>query len=172
MVCTPDPDLLRRMALLRNFGHASQTEFDGIGINGKNSEFHAAMGLCNLPHVSAILAQRRVLSDRYRHNLGESGLRFQKIEAHTEYNHAYFPVLFKDEAELISVSFDLQQHAIFPRRYFYPSLSTLSYVGHQQTPVADDISKRVLCLPMYHTLSVEEVDLISRIILRGIRYRA
>lgn len=171
LVSSPDAETLRRMALLRNFGHASQTEFDGIGINGKNSEFHAAMGLCNLPHVPDILSQRKALSQRYLSNLDDSGLRFQRIEPDTRYNHAYFPVIFPDEEALTATLATLNQHTIFPRRYFYPSLSTLDYVGPQNTPIADDISKRVLCLPLYHTLSMEEVDLVSRIIKRALRYR-
>lgn len=171
LVSSPAPETLRRMALLRNFGHSSQTEFDGIGINGKNSEFHAAMGLCNLPHVPNILAQREALSARYRSNLGDSGLRFQQIEADTRYNHAYFPVIFPNEASLDETLNSLNQHTIFPRRYFYPSLSTLDYVGEQHTPIADDISRRVLCLPLYHTLTFEEVDLVSRLIKRALRYR-
>lgn len=172
LVVSPEAETLRRMALLRNFGHASQTEFDGIGINGKNSEFHAAMGLCNLPHVPVILAQRRTLSDRYLSNLGDSGLHFQRIESDTRYNHAYFPVIFPSEETLDIAMATLSQHTIFPRRYFYPSLSTLEYVGTQHTPIADDISRRVLCLPLYHTLSLEEVDLVSRLIKRVLRYRA
>lgn len=172
LVVSPEPETLRRMALLRNFGHSSQTEFDGIGINGKNSEFHAAMGLCNLPHVPNILEQREALSQRYRSNLHDSGLRFQQIEANTRYNHAYFPAIFPSEDALDETLAALNQHTIFPRRYFYPSLSTLDYVGTQHTPIADDISRRVLCLPMYHTLSLEEVDLVSRLIKRALRYRA
>jgi len=159
------------MALLRNFGHASQTEFDGIGINGKNSEFHAAMGLSNLPHVPDIIEARRQISERYRSRLEGAPLRFQRIEANTDYNHAYFPVVFEDEATLLSVLTLLNQTGITPRRYFYPSLSTLSYVGSQRTPVADDIALRVACLPLYHNLSLEEVDLICRLIKRAIRYR-
>ena len=169
-VNTPDPELLRRMALLRNFGHASQTEFDGIGINGKNSEFHAAMGLSNLPHVPDIIEARRQISERYRNRLEGAPLRFQRIELETDYNPAYFPVVFEDEATLLTVLTQLNQHGIFPRRYFYPSLSTLSYVGTQHTPVADNIALRVACLPLYHNLSLEEVDLICRLIKRAIRY--
>lgn len=172
LVVSPEAEMLRRMALLRNFGHASQTEFDGIGINGKNSEFHAAMGLCNLPHVPIILARRRTLSDRYRSNLDGSGVRFQRIEADTRYNHAYFPVIFPSEEVLEIAVATLNLHSVFPRRYFYPSLSTLDYVGTQHTPIADDISRRVLCLPLYHTLSLEEVDLVSRLIKRVLRYQA
>ena len=172
LVASLDADTLRRMALLRNFGHASQTEFDGVGINGKNSEFHAAMGLCNLPHVPEILARRQALTERYRSALGGTGLRFQRIEADTRYNHAYFPVIFPSEEALGETLAALTQHTIFPRRYFYPSLSTLDYVGPQHTPVADDIACRVLCLPLYHALSFEELDLVARLIKRALRYRA
>ena len=84
--------------------------------------------------------------------------------------YAYFPILFKSEAELLKVKSELEINWIYPRRYFYPSLSTLDYLNKQDTPLANDISKRILCLPMYHTLSNEEQDLISRIIIRTLKY--
>jgi dTDP-4-amino-4,6-dideoxygalactose transaminase len=169
-VCTANPELLRKLALLRNFGHASQTEFDGIGINGKNSEFHAAMGLANLPHLDLILASRKQLSLYYHEGLKNSPVMFQEIRDGTDYNHAYFPVIFKDECTVERIQRVLNQNSIFPRRYFYPSLSTLPYVGQQTTPIAEDISPRILCLPMFHGLSAEEVAMICRLIKRTIRY--
>jgi len=169
-VSTQDPKILKRMAMMRNFGHSSATEFGDIGINGKNSEFHAAMGLCNLKYVPEILATRKIICDRYKVNLSDCTLKFQEIILEAEYNNAYCPVIFENEAILIKILKELNLNNIFPRRYFYPSLSELPYISGQNVPLAEDISRRILCLPLYHTLSIEEVDMICRIIKREIRY--
>jgi dTDP-4-amino-4,6-dideoxygalactose transaminase len=166
-VVSSDPEVNRRLSLMRNFGHKSPTEFELAGINGKNSEFHAAMGLCNLPHVPAILRQRKRLCERYDWNLRDAALGRQSITEGCQYNHAYYPVIFESEAVLLEVTESLNGQGIFPRRYFYPSLGSLCYLtSRQPTPVCDNIACRILCLPLYHTLSFEEIDMISRLILR------
>ncbi|TPG24548.1 DegT/DnrJ/EryC1/StrS family aminotransferase [Variovorax guangxiensis] len=171
-VSTPRPELLRRMAQLRNFGHVNATEFDVPGINGKNSEFHAAMGLCNLPHVHGIVAQRQKLYARYKENLADSDgdFQFQEVPARTEYNCAYFPVVFMSEQVLLKITETLNLHNVAPRRYFYPALSKLPYISGQDMPVAESIAQRILCLPMYNSLSIEEVDMICRLIKRVVKY--
>ena len=169
---SPDPAVTRRLSLMRNFGHIGQNEFELAGINGKNSEFHAAMGLCNLPYVSAILAQRKFLSERYTSNLCKPQIRRPSITEGCNYNHAYYPVIFESEAILLEVVASLNLHGIYPRRYFYPSLNSLPYFNKaHDTPICDSIAGRILCLPLYHSLSVEEIDMISRLILRTLRYR-
>jgi dTDP-4-amino-4,6-dideoxygalactose transaminase len=170
-VISRDPDVLRRMALMRNFGHTSPTDFEGVGINGKNTEFHAAMGLCNLKYVDDVLRARRTVSGRYDARLKTLPIHRPVITKDCEYNYAFYPVLFESEAVVLAVIELLNRHHIFPRRYFYPSLSSLSYVkGAFATPLSDGIARRVLCLPLYHTLSEEEVDMICRLIHRVIKY--
>jgi dTDP-4-amino-4,6-dideoxygalactose transaminase len=170
-VVSRDPDVLRRMALMRNFGHTSPTSFEGIGINGKNSEFHAAMGLCNLKYIETILRVRRELSERYDARLKTLPIQRPVISTHCGYNYAFYPVLFESERVVHTVLELLNRHHVFPRRYFYPSLSSLSYVkGACPTPVSDGIAPRVLCLPLYHSLSDEEVGMICRLIHRAIKY--
>ena len=169
-VATREPQILKRMAGMRNFGHLSATEFDEIGINGKNSEFHAAMGLCNLKYIDEILRVRRFLSDCYNTHLNNMPILRPEISPDCEYNHAYYPVIFEHEDILLKVVESLNLHNIFPRRYFFPSLSRLPYVIGQKTPVAEDVSRRVLCLPLYHSLSVEEIGMICRLIKRAFRY--
>jgi len=169
-VTTPCPAMLKRMAEMRNFGHLSATSFGEVGINGKNSEFHAAMGLCNLKYIDQILAVRKELSRYYDDHLEGILVARQAIPAGCEYNHAYYPVLFESEEVLLKVLSVLNLHSIFPRRYFFPALSQLPYVVGQATPVAEDIACRVLCLPLYHTLSVEEIDMVCRLIKRAVRY--
>lgn len=165
------PELLRRLALMRNFGHTSPTEFECAGINGKNSEFHAAMGLCNLNYIGKILEVRRELSGHYDRKLEGLPLRRPSIAPGCDHNHAYYPVIFESEQMLLHVVETLTFHNIHPRRYFYPCLSSLPYLGRTfDTPISDAIAPRVLCLPLYHSLSTEEIDMICRLISRSIRY--
>lgn len=169
-VTTSNPDILKNMAMMRNFGHSSLTEFGGVGVNGKNSEIHAAMGLANLKYLDEILAVRKELCEYYKSSLTDLPVVFQKITLDTKYNNAYFPVIFETEAMLLNVVEALNLNNIYPRRYFYPSLSELPYVHDQSSPISEDISRRILCLPLYHTLSREEVDMICRLLKRSIRY--
>lgn len=165
-IITQDQELAKKISYMRNFGHDGQEKFFGIGINGKNSEFHAAMGLCNLPEVQNIIQQRKKLCDLYDSFLfvGDEISRPQ-IRENTKYNYGYYPILLKDEKTLLAVQKQLNKNNIFPRRYFYPSLTTLPYVEKFNTPIATDISSRVLCLPLYDTLSSENVKKISYLIL-------
>lgn len=169
-VVTKDPELLRKMSLARNFGHSSATTFEGVGINGKNSEFHAAMGLVNLKYVPEIIVRRKQLSEHYDNLLKDSGCEVPKQNCNSTYNNAYYPILLSSEKELLRVVGALNKAEIYPRRYFYPSLSQLDYVDNWPTPVADDVALRVLCLPLYHELSFEEIELVCRLILREKRY--
>ncbi|NCU05937.1 MAG: DegT/DnrJ/EryC1/StrS family aminotransferase [Chitinophagaceae bacterium] len=165
-VFTQDAELLKKMAYLRNFGHETPTSFAMIGINGKSSELHAAMGLSVLPHMPELLNKRKVLSEYYHQVLANLKIRQQKIQAGTVYNYSYYPVLFNSEEILKRSIEELNKYQIFPRRYFYPSLDTLSYTGEQICTVSRDIAGRILCLPLYHDLSFEEIDMIARLLLR------
>lgn len=167
-VVSADAKIVERMAMMRNFGHSSLTEFGDVGINGKNSELHAAMGLCNLNYIPSILDVRRRLSELYRLNLAGCPVTFQQIAPDTQYNHAYFPVIFESESILLKVLQKLNLNNIFPRRYFYPALTELPYVQGQSSPIAEQISLRVLCLPLYHSLSDEEVDMVCRLVIQAI----
>jgi dTDP-4-amino-4,6-dideoxygalactose transaminase len=170
-VIARESEINRRLALLRNFGHTSSEDFELAGINGKNSELHAAMGLCNLPHVNDIIARRRSLSERYTASLAEADIVHQVITEGCEYNYAYYPVIFRSESMLLEVVEALNSHGIQPRRYFFPSLGSLPFLPERQdTPICDSIARRVLCLPLFHTLSIQEVDMVSRLILRTLRY--
>lgn len=165
-VITQDPDLLKKLAFMRNFGHNGPEDFAELGINGKNSELHAAMGLTNLEYADEIIARRSELSKLYDEKL--SGLLASRplINPKGNFNYSYYPVLFRDEETVVNTEKALNLNWIYPRRYFYPLLSTLRYVNQVNLPVAEDISKRILCLPLYHTLTAEEIDFVCRIILR------
>lgn len=160
---TTDPKLHRTMDLMRNFGHDGPGKFSALGINGKNSEFHAAMGLVNLRYVDEILKVRRELSDYY-----DVLLKYAPVvrpESASGANFSYYPVVFSSEAVAMRVEKELNKNEIFPRRYFWPSLGQLSYVRSNPMPVTEDIASRILCLPLYHTLAKEDVDRVARIVL-------
>lgn len=165
-VFTMQPELLRKMSFLRNFGHHGPDKFAEVGINGKNSEFHAAMGLVNLRYIDKILSKRKSLYLQYMEILDNRDIAFQKITNNSEYNYAYFPVLFKDEATNQRVIEALEGNWITPRRYFYPSLNTVDIFNPTICQHSDSVARRILCLPLYHTLSREDVDFIGRIVLR------
>ncbi len=169
-VITNNADILKKMAYLRNFGHDGPDKFNGVGVNGKNSEFHAAMGLANFPYVDDIIDKRKNDSQLYDLWLLDNGLERPLIPQHTEYNHSYYPVIFKSEADCIKVFNELAKHEIFARRYFYPSLTELNYVDNQSTPICDSIAPRVLCLPIYFDLTQAEIDMVCRIIIRTLKY--
>lgn len=159
-IITDDDELAHRISYMRNFGHKGQEEFWGLGINGKNSEFHAAMGLCNLPHLPEIIAARKQVSEWYDELLDGSDLVRPLLPEGTEYNYAYFPVVFPSEAALIKARDRMNEDYIFPRRYFYPSLCDLPYIKKGSAPVAKSISSRVFCLPLYPGLDHQTVEII------------
>jgi len=170
-VFTQNPETLKRMALMRNFGYSGVDTFSEIGTNAKNSEFHAAMGLCNLKHIDQILSKRKELSQHYEMRLNKIDAQFQVIQADTEFNYAYYPVIFKSEEVMLDCMKQLELVQVYCRRYFYPSLSALPYIDKVNMPICDSISKRIMCLPLYHTLTSADQDLVVRIILRTQNYR-
>ena len=163
-IITDDDELAHRISYMRNFGHKGQEEFWGLGINGKNSEFHAAMGLCLLPNIKNIIQQRKERCDLYTSLLKDLDIQLCRLPKNVEWNYAYFPVVFKNEKTLLVIRDVLNALYIYPRRYFYPSLSQLNYVLHGNTPIADEISKKVLCLPLYSDLSFDDIRRISEVI--------
>ena len=165
-VFTRKPELLKKMATMRNFGYCGVDAFCEEGINAKNSEFHAAMGLCNLNHVGEILKKRKVLSTYYKTKLAKLDVQLQKLQNPDDYNYAYFPILFKTEAQMHYSKAKLELAQIFCRRYFYPPLSSLPYVEKVPMPVCESVASRILCLPLYHTLAYADLDFICRLLLR------
>ena len=168
-IISNDKDTYNKLSLYRSFGHKSD-EYFSIGINGKNSEFHAAMGLAMFPKVSAIITEREKVFDQYN-SLLPFCLRKPVYQLPDfDYNYSYYPVLFKDEEELLKVIAALQENEIYPRRYFYPSLNTLPHVIGTMTscPVSEDVCSRVLCLPLYPGLRCREIEQISSVITNSI----
>lgn len=165
-IVTKDAELLKKMAHIRNFGISGFDSFAELGINGKNSELHAAMGLINLNYINDIHQKRKKLTEYYDEKL--KNLKAVKPLWYKEanLNYAYYPVIIESEELLLAIKKKLDGNEIFTRRYFYPSLaSALPYLEPEFLSVTDDISKRVLCLPLYFDLSENEIQMICRLIL-------
>ena len=151
-VFASDPKVLQSMSYMRNFGHDGPENFEGVGINGKNSEFHAAMGIINLRYIDEILETRKLVSAIYNRDITSPNLRIPKKLRFSDYNFAYFPVVLESENTLLKLKSMLESNNIFPRRYFYPSLDNLNYV-EGDCPLSQETASRILCLPLYHDLS-------------------
>lgn len=163
LIFCKDAQLYQKLKYIRNFGISGFDAFAELGINGKNSEFHAAMGLVNLQYVDSIIEKRLLLTATYDDALRSTTLKRPEWHTQSQNNGAYYPVIFESEDKLLAVRSYLDQHAISTRRYFYPSLATaLPYLEKKHCPITEDISKRVLCLPLYYDLDVEVVKVISK----------
>ncbi len=159
-----DETVAERLMLYRQFGHIGDAYYT-MGINGKNSEFHAAMGLCNLNYMDAILGERKAQWLRYEALLRDADVQLLHIADDVKFNYAYFPVVFSSEAELLRVVADLKAKGINARRYFYPSLNTLAYVNNGEScPVSESVAARVLCLPLFYDLAMADQELIAHIV--------
>lgn len=158
-----DEGLAETVRLFHQFGH-SYDDYKTIGINGKVSEFHAAMGLCILPHMSEIIDRRKTLFNYYTTALAGERASIPKYKRMEDYNFSYFPVIFESESIVLRIKAALEKQKIYSRRYFYPSLNTLPYVEYQPCPISEDISSRVLCLPFYPDLQANDAEKIMHIV--------
>ena len=175
IVC-PDAATKARIDLLKNFGIVDETTVSELGLNGKMSEFNAALGFLQLDHVDEAVRQRRVIDATYRSRLaGVRGITCLESVDPAGKNCAYFPVRVEDDYPLDRDGLHerLREHDIYARRYFYPLISSFPmYAGlpsadPKRLPAAVDAAARVLCLPIYPGLTQEEqaliIDLIERV---------
>lgn len=162
---TTNNELHEKLKRIRFFGHNDEKDIVEDGFNGKMTEVHAALGIANLKYYDDVLNDRKEKYNLYKEALSNiPGLTFQKIKQGTP-NYSYFPVIFESEAQLLQVEKALNAENIFPRRYFYPSVNTYTNITeYQPTPVSEDFAKRILCLPLYFTLRMDQILLISKII--------
>lgn len=158
--------LYEKLKRIRFFGHDDTKDIVEDGFNGKMTEIHAALGLVNLKIFNQVLEDRELKYGQYLKLLGkEKSLTFQKIEEGKS-NYSYFPVIFKSESALLEVIKRLTKENIYARRYFYPAVNTYEkVVSYSPCPVAEDISNRILCLPLYFELKHEQIELIADRIL-------
>ncbi|CUO25770.1 UDP-4-amino-4-deoxy-L-arabinose--oxoglutarate aminotransferase [[Eubacterium] contortum] len=171
--CFHDSEMGLNLYRLKNFGIRSTEVIDGIGANAKMNEFCAAMGICNLKHINTEIEKRKKVVERYRKRLENvEGVQLNPSQENVESNYAYFPVIFDEKifgSSRNEVSDKLEKQGVFARKYFYPITNSFDCFHGKydinNTPVALHISKRVLTLPLYADLSVEDVDKICDVIL-------
>lgn len=170
--CYHDKELGERLYDLKNFGIHGPEEVNAVGANAKMNEFCAAMGICNLRHVDAEIAKRKKVVERYREKLSDfDGLQLNCVQPDVKSNYAYFPIII-DEKQFGATREDvfdaLAADDIHARKYFYPLTNTFDCFHGKynvdNTPVALHISRRVLTLPLYADLPLEEVDRIAGIV--------
>ncbi|MEE0875155.1 MAG: DegT/DnrJ/EryC1/StrS family aminotransferase [Ruminococcus sp.] len=172
--CFKDKELGQSLYDLKNFGIHGPETVSGIGANAKMNEFCAAMGLCNLKHIDDEIAKRKRVVERYRENLdGIKGIQLSPIQADVVSNYAYFPIIIDEEVfgkSRDEVSDRLAQNGIFSRKYFYPITNSFDcYKGifnPDDTPIALEISRKVLTLPLYADLESDVIDDICKLIIR------
>lgn len=163
-----DAETKKRVDYLKNFGFAGETEVVAPGINSKMDEIRAAYGLLNLKQVDEAIEKRHQVAIRYREALRDvKGIRFFDDMPGVKHNYSYFPIFVDEEQYGMTrdeLYFKMQEKGIYGRRYFYPLISTFStYCGlpsaaPENLPVATRIANEVICLPMHHGLSEEDVD--------------
>ncbi len=172
-VCYRDEDFGLELYRLKNFGIKNAEIVDGVGANAKMNEFCAAMGLCNLRYVDKEIAKRKNIVEHYRERLSDiEGIKLSVVQKEVKSNYSYFPIIIDEKIFGVSRNevFDfLAENGIGARKYFYPLTNSFDcFHGKYDvnlTPVAVHISKRVLTLPLYADLSLQEVDNICDLIL-------
>ena len=163
IICNGDVQLKEKVSLLRSYGY-NEKEFLYVGINAKNTEFHAAMGLCNLKHITENIAKRKKIFELY-HSIIDKELQGISIPKDIEFNYAYYPIILNEEKNLLRVQKTLNENNIQTRRYFHPSLNKLPYIKNSiSCPISEDISSRVLCLPLFSDLCLDDAKRIANLV--------
>jgi dTDP-4-amino-4,6-dideoxygalactose transaminase len=138
-----DDSLVQKARYLINFGIKNAESIPELGTNAKMNEFEAAMGLCMLDEIEIVTKARKKVFELYEKEL-VGKVQLQKMNEHVTLNHSYFPIVLKSELQLLKVQKALNEHDVFPRRYFYPSLDTLGYIKPKQfMPISRDISHKI-----------------------------
>lgn len=171
--CFKDSEFGLDLYRLKNFGIRGPEVVDAVGANAKMNEFSAAMGICNLKHIEEEIRKRKNVVERYRTNLENvDGIKLSPIQKDVVPNYAYFPVVFDEKvfgATRNEVFEKLAENDICARKYFYPLTNTFECFNGKfdvsKTPVALHISNRVLTLPLYADLPLDDVDRICNIII-------
>ena len=171
-----DEKTKRRIDYLKNFGFAGETEVVAPGINSKMDEVRAAYGLVNLKQVDSAIEARRQTAFSYREALKDvTGITMMNDQPHVRHNYSYFPIFIDAEKYGMTrdeLYFKMKEHNVLGRRYFYPLISTFStYRGLESAapenlPNAHEMANSVICLPMHHALSKEDINRVIDCIIR------
>ncbi len=173
-VCYSDDAFVQLLNDQKNFGIHGPESVVYIGGNAKMNEFQAAMGICNMRHLDTEIKKRQIITERYRERLGKiEGIKICHGQENVESNFAYFPVVFDGYKHTRNEVFNkLAENNIIARKYFYPLTNSfecyrgLPTAGIEKTPIAQHVALRVLTLPLYADLKLEDVDSICDIILK------
>jgi dTDP-4-amino-4,6-dideoxygalactose transaminase len=163
-VFTNDEELQHKIFYSHNFGHNGTLDFHGLGINAKISELQAAMGLAVLQFMDKILNGREKTVDFYNKNLKHSKIQTLKLREGTSWNFSYYPIVLESESVLLEVMSQLNKNAIFPRRYFFPSLNTINYIAGEKMPISESIASRILCIPLSAEYNEDDLNIITNTI--------
>ncbi len=161
-----DKDNLRAMRMKVNFGFTSPEDIDYIGTNARMNEFEAAMGICNLRHIDEDIEKRKTVGERYYERLeGIKGIKVLKPNSDTEWNYAYFPVIFDGyKYDRNQVQKILEEENVFSRKYFYPLTNKAacyrSEYGAVKLPISEKVAETVLTLPIYSDMTIVDADFI------------
>lgn len=163
-----DAEMKQRIDYLKNFGFAGETEVVAPGINSKMDEVRAAYGLLNLKQVDEAIEKRRQVAVKYRNALRNvHGIRFFDDMPKVHHNYSYFPIFVNAEeygTTRDELYFKMKADGVLGRRYFYPLISTFSTyrslpgAAAENLPMATKIANEVICLPMHHEMSDEDIN--------------
>ena len=167
-------EMYSKLYNLKNFGIRGEEVIESVGANAKMGELHAIMGLCNLKHIDEAIEKRREIHELYKEHLSEiQGIRPLSPGVNATRNYAYFPIIIEDDFRITRDELykEMRDKNIYVRKYFYPLISEADcYKDDFQgcdTPVAENMSKRVLTLPIYETLDLDQVRIIIGNIIDG-----
>ncbi|RHB63384.1 hypothetical protein DW877_10250 [[Clostridium] symbiosum] len=170
-ICHHSKEFGNRLYQLKNFGIRNEETVDAAGSNAKMNELQAVMELCNLKHLEEEIDKRKKVVCKYRECLaGIKGIKLNGEQPDVKSNYAYFPVEFEDEFGCTrdEVYDELKKHNIFSRKYFYPVTNTFECYKDKfsalDTPAALDVSCRILTLPLYADLELEDVERVCEVI--------
>ncbi len=164
-----DASFKHKLDLLKNFGIEDAENISTVALNAKMNEFQAAMGLLNLKHIDESISNRKKVYEAYKEKLSKiDGIILNEIDDKVKYNYAYMPVLI-DETKFLKTRDQLHdaliKYNVFTRKYFYPLITdTKAYNGEWNVPIAEYVSKRILCLPIYSDLLASQAEAICDII--------
>ena len=169
VVC-PNEETKHYLDQLKNFGHEGEDSVLSTGINGKMSEFNAALGILQLDKIDEVIAGRRKVDELYRDRLREvDGIYCLEATEERISNYSYFPILVKPEYPVSRdvLCEELKAIGVHPRKYFHPLISDfpmyrdLPSANPSNLPVASEVAKQILCLPIYHDLEIGTIEMIT-----------
>lgn len=153
---------LERAKKMINFGITGPETIETLGINAKMNEIQAAMGLCVLDEMNQVRTSRQTVTETYDSYL-INNVQKQHLHNVTSYNHAYYPIALQNEAQVIELMTSLRDTGVLARRYFYPSLESVTFldVDSMKCPESRNLSKRIICLPIFSGLKKQDIEKIS-----------